>query len=121
MSNNNITRIKVTPDNLPEGKTNWEAVDALSDQELEQAALSDPDTPPTTPEALTHFQRAIDVKAIREKLALTQEDFAATFHLPLETARDWEQAKAQPDQAARTLLKVIAHNPEVVKDPLVVA
>ncbi len=121
MSDKNITHIKMTPDELPQGKTDWEAVDALSEQELERAARSDPDAPPTPPEALAHFQRVIDVQAIREKLALTQEEFAATFHLPLERVRDWEQAKAQPDQAARTLLKVIAHNPEAVKEALAAA
>jgi putative transcriptional regulator len=103
------------------GETNWEAVDALTDEELEQVALSDPDAPPTTPEALAHFQRAVDVKVIRERLGFTQEEFAVTFHLSLETLRDWEQAKSQPDQIARTLLKVIAHNPEAVKEALTVA
>lgn len=121
MSDNNIIRIKVTPDNLPEGETDWEAVDALSDEDLELAALSDPDALPTAPETLKRFQRAVDVKVIRERLGLTQEEFAATFHLSLTTLRDWEQGKSQPDQTARTLLRVIAHNPEAVKDALTAA
>lgn len=121
MSNSNITRVKVTIDNLPQGQTDWAVVDALSDEEVEQAALADPDAPPTPLEQLAHFQRAIDVKAIREKLSLTPEEFAATFHLSLTTLRAWEQGHSQPDPVARTLLRVIAHNPEAVKEALVVS
>jgi len=42
-------------DNLSAGQTDWDTVDALSDEDVEQAALSDPDAPPTPPEALAHF------------------------------------------------------------------
>jgi putative transcriptional regulator len=44
--------------------------------------------------------------------------FAATFGLSLSVVRDWEQGRFVPDQAARTLLKVIARNPEAVKEAL---
>ena len=54
-------------------------------------------------------------KAIRQRLGLTQEEYAQTYHLSLATLRDWEQARYQPDRAARTLLRVIAHSPEAVK------
>ncbi len=105
----------------PTGQTDWDAVDALSDEEIEQAALSDPDAPPTTPEALAHFQRAVDVKAIREKLSLTQAQFATTFHLSLATIQAWEQGQSLPDPVAWTLLRVIERNPEAVKDALAIA
>lgn len=49
-----------------------------------------------------------DIRVIRKKLRLTQQQFAATFHLSLAAMRDWEQTRYQPDQAARTLLRVIA-------------
>lgn len=49
---------------------------------------------------------------------LTQEAFARAFHIPIGTLRDWEQRRAEPDQAARNLLKVIAAAPETVKDAL---
>ncbi len=121
MSEKNITRVKLTIDDLPEGQTAWNAVDAMTDEEVEQTASSDPDAPPTPPEALAHFQRAIDVKAIREKLSLTQAEFAATFHLSLTTVQAWEQGNSHPDPVARTLLRVIDRNPEAVKDALAVA
>lgn len=106
---------------LTEGQTDWNAVDALSDEDIEQAALSDPDAPPTPPEALAQFQRAVDVKAIRGKLSLTQAEFAATFHLSLATIQAWEQGQSLPDPVARTLLRVIERNPGAVKDALAVA
>jgi transcriptional regulator with XRE-family HTH domain len=48
------------------------------------------------------------VRALRQKLNLTQEEFAKRFHLPLGTVRDWEQGAHRPDKAAQVLLTVIA-------------
>jgi len=41
-------------------------------------------------------------------LGHNQEDFAVRFHIAIGTLRDWEQGRAEPDQAARAYLKVIA-------------
>ena len=65
-----------------------------------------------------HVPEAIDVKAIRQKLRLTQEAFAQRFGFSPATVRDWEQRRRQPEQAARILLMVIAHNPEAVDQAL---
>ncbi|MFL5086462.1 MAG: helix-turn-helix domain-containing protein [Xanthobacteraceae bacterium] len=51
---------------------------------------------------------------MRKKLKLTQEQFAARFHLPLGTVRDWEQGAHHPDKAAQVLLTVIAKDPDAV-------
>jgi len=45
---------------------------------------------------------------------LSQEQFASRFGVPLGTLRDWEQGVSAPDTAARTLLRVIEHDPEAV-------
>jgi putative transcriptional regulator len=55
-----------------------------------------------------------DVRAIRTALGLSREAFATRFGLKATAVRDWEQGLRKPDPAARTLLKVIARNPEVV-------
>src|ERR1017187_5339425 len=52
---------------------------------------------------------------IRRALALTQEEFAVRYHIPLGTLRDWEQGRAEPDQATQAYLKVIAREPERVE------
>ena len=62
--------------------------------------------------------RDVDVKAIRGKLGLSQETFAARFGFSVGTVREWEQGRRRPEQAARTLLLVIAHKPEAVMEAL---
>ena len=56
----------------------------------------------------------IDVFAIRKQLGLSQQKFAKQFGLSPAMVRDWEQKRRNPDQAARTLLTVIARDPEAV-------
>jgi putative transcriptional regulator len=57
-----------------------------------------------------------DVRAIRERLNLTQETFAARFHLSLRTVQQWEQRRATPDMPARILLKAIEQAPDVIAE-----
>ena len=90
----------------------------MGDEEIDLTALSDPDNPPLTDGELKVFERIPDTKAIRKALRLTQHEFATTFQLSLATVRDWEQGRYQPDQAARTLLRVIARDPKAVKHAL---
>ena len=54
---------------------------------------------------------------IRRALGLAQEEFVAGFQIPVGTLREWEQGTAEPDQAARAYLKVIARDPEAVRRP----
>ena len=60
----------------------------------------------------------IDVVAIRKGLGLPQQKFAARFGLSAALVRDWEQKRRNPDQAARTLLTVIARDPKAVEKAL---
>jgi putative transcriptional regulator len=57
-------------------------------------------------------------KAIRRALGLTQEEFAARFHIPLGTLRDWEQQKSEPDHSARAYLRAIAGDAAAVQRAL---
>jgi putative transcriptional regulator len=103
---------------FPPDETDWAALHGMSEEEINAAALTDPDNPPRTPERSKHLKRVPQVKVIRRALHLTQEEFAQRFHIPLGTLRDWEQGKTQPDQAARAYLKVIARNPKGVLEAL---
>lgn len=67
---------------------------------------------------VVHTSKAVDVKAIRQTLGLSQEAFAERFGLSPAAIRDWEQHRRQPDPAARVLLMVIAHNPDAVVNAL---
>jgi putative transcriptional regulator len=112
MKKGSITKFKLNPKKPP--KRDWRAFDAMTEEERHQAALSDSDAPPATEAQLARARRVPTVRALRKKLNLTQEEFAARFHLPLGTIRDWEQGAHRPDKAAQVLLTVIARDPEAV-------
>ena len=112
MKKGSITRFKLDPKKPP--KTDWRAFDARSEEERHRAAVSDSDAPPATDAQLARARRVPSVRALRKKLNLTQEEFAARFHLPLGTVRDWEQGAHRPDKAAQVLLRVIARDPDAV-------
>ncbi len=97
-------------------KTDWAKFDALTDEEVEAAALSDPDNPPMTEQQLKDFRRVVDARRVRRKLGMTQEEFAETFEIPLGTLRDWEQKWTfiSQNRAAANYLRVIEQNPEAV-------
>jgi len=61
---------------------------------------------------------AIDVKAIREKLELSQDEFCRLYGFPLATLKNWEQGRRKPDLAARLLLGLIGTKPELVAEEL---
>lgn len=94
------------------GATDWARVRAMSDAEVRKAALADPDAQPLTKEQLSKMRRVSRVKALRERMGLTQREFAAAFHLPLTTLRDWEQRRSIPDAPARALLLAIERDPK---------
>lgn len=73
---------------------------SLTDEQGHAAALADKDNLPFTAVDLARLETVPDTRAIRENLGLTQREFAGRF---------------QPDQAARTLLRLIAREPELVE------
>ena len=99
-------------------KHDWQHFDAMTEAERHAAALSDPDAQPITPDNVGRMKRTPQVKVIRRALGLSQEEFAARFHIPLGRLRDWEQRRKEPDAAARAYLTVIARNPQAVSDAL---
>jgi putative transcriptional regulator len=88
---------------------------ALTDAQVMAAALADPDAQPIKPGDEKRLKRVAQAKVIRQALGMSQEQFATTFGIPLGTLRDWEQGRAEPDQAARSYLKVIARKPGIVQ------
>jgi putative transcriptional regulator len=97
-----------------EAGTDWAAVEALTDEEIEAAVADDPDAAPVPVYATPGLTYVPNVKRLRERLGLTQEAFAATYRIPVGTLRDWEQRRKFPDAPARAYLTVIASNPEAV-------
>ena len=115
------TIVQVLPDGSTkpfEDKTDWARLRAMTDEEVTAAAMADPDARPMTPEQLRSARRVPRTKTLRRALALTQEEFALRYHIPIGTLRDWEQGRCEPDQPSRAYLTVIAHDPEGVKRAL---
>ncbi len=86
----------------------------MSPEDVERAALADPDAQPLSAADLRRMKRTPQARIIRRALGLTQEEFAVRFRVPLGTLRDWEQGRAVPDQPTRAYLTLIAGDPEYV-------
>lgn len=56
----------------------------------------------------------VDVKALRERLGLTQREFAQRFCFSTRSIQNWEQGRRSPEGPARILLTVIDREPEAV-------
>ncbi len=65
-----------------------------------------------------HRPRPVDVKALRAKVGMTQQQFAARFGFSTATLRHWERGDRSPHGPALVLLNVIEHNPAAVIEAL---
>ncbi len=109
-----MTRIVLDPRNLPKGKTDWKAFRDMSDREVMEAARSDPDARPLSPMQIERLLPAVNVKALRKNLGMTQLEFCKTFKLSVGTVRDWEQRRFVPEGPTHVLLTIIDRNPDAV-------
>ncbi len=62
--------------------------------------------------------KAPDALAVRQKLKLSQAQFAGLIGISVRTLQNWEQGHRQPEGTARTLLRVAERHPEAVLDAL---
>src|SRR6202046_650777 len=83
----------------------------MTQRDILRAARDDRDAQPLTRNDLKRLKRTPQIKIIRRALGITQEEFAARYHIPLGTLRDWEQGRAEPDQPTRAYLTLIARDP----------
>ena len=60
----------------------------------------------------------LEVKKIRDKLHVSQPEFALMIGVSVATLRNWEQGRTVPEGAARALLKVAAKKPRAVLEAL---
>jgi putative transcriptional regulator len=84
----------------------------------EEAVRRGPGTPAPSAESSKRTRLAPHVATLRGALALTQEEFATRYQIPLDRLRDWEQERSKPDEPMRAYLVVIARHPEVVRRAL---
>jgi len=112
------TLVRVKPDGTEEIMPIPAPMRLMTEAEIEAAAWADPDARPFTPEEWAKVRRVPRIKTLRRALGLTQEEFAARYHILVGTLRDWEQGRSEPDQPARAYLHVIASDPEGVRRAL---
>lgn len=63
-------------------------------------------------------RKAVDVRKLRTRLGISQEDFAGRYGLDVATVRNWEQGRTKPDGPAAMLLQLIDRDPEKVVELL---
>jgi putative transcriptional regulator len=102
-------------------KVDWPRVDATRDEDIARQAAEDHDTAPifTAVELLAAGRRITadeveDVRALRTRLGLSQAAFATRFGFSVDAIRQYESRRRVPAGPVRTLLRVIAHEPDAV-------
>ncbi|OGT64702.1 MAG: hypothetical protein A3J38_01975 [Gammaproteobacteria bacterium RIFCSPHIGHO2_12_FULL_45_9] len=104
-------------------RTDWKKIKSMTEKEIMVAARADADAQPLTEGKLKKFKRVypakdIDVRMIRDRLHLSQEQFASYFGVSVRTIQEWEQHRRTPTATARNFLKVIQREPKAVQSAL---
>jgi len=55
-----------------------------------------------------------DPRAVRKRLGVTQERFAAMLCITVKTLRNWEQGRRDPSSPAMRLLQIADKHPEIL-------
>ncbi|MBB3960055.1 DNA-binding transcriptional regulator YiaG [Aureimonas phyllosphaerae] len=58
------------------------------------------------------------IRRVRNRLGLSQPEFARRFRVPVGTLRDWEQARTAPPDFALAYVRVIERHPEMVLEAI---
>lgn len=64
--------------------------------------------------AVIHEFTAVDVKDLRAKVGMSQNEFASAFGISVATLRHWERGDRTPQGPALVLLNVVAKEPQAV-------
>ena len=67
------------------------------------------------PSSLERYRFATtDVKTVRERFGMTQNQFAEFLMISVRTLQKWEQGERNPDGAAHALLRIMEREPDAV-------
>jgi len=64
--------------------------------------------------AIVHEFSPVDVKNIRAKIGMSQNEFASAFGISVSTLRHWERGDRTPHGPALVLLNVVSKEPNAV-------
>ena len=68
--------------------------------------------------AIVHEYSPVDVKRIRSKMGMSQNEFASVFGISVSTLRHWERGDRTPNGPALVLLNVVDKEPQAVINAL---
>lgn len=101
-----ITRktIESAPDK-GRGRIDDARVDTTGEAEIARQAATD--------DAEAVQDAAQFARQVRQRMGLSQAEFAQRIDVSLETIRNWEQGKRSPTGAAKALLRLLDHAPQL--------
>jgi len=87
-------------------RTNWKRFDTTTEAEIIRHAAED--------DTRAQEDAAAWARRVRQRVGLSQSEFARRIGVPVATVRNWEQGKRSPHGAARALLRVLDRIPKAV-------
>jgi putative transcriptional regulator len=87
------------------GRIDADRVDATGEAEIARQAAKD--------DAAAMQDAAQFARQVRQRLGLSQAEFAQRIDVSLETIRNWEQGKRSPTGAAKALLRLLNSAPQL--------
>jgi len=107
--------VTIDPNNPPKMTAEAKArLDAMTDEEIEANALSDPDNLPFTLEMEEHARVIHAVRRARKATSLSQSKFAERYGFNVRTLQGWESGRFKPDTATLNYLRLIENDPKQV-------
>lgn len=119
--------MSISLDEARAAKIDWDKVNATTEADIARHAREDDSQTPSEREWRRMIREgrvvlmppiSVNVRSIREKLHLSQSQFAARFGFTAGAVRQWEQGRRQPQGPARVLLTIIAREPGAVSRAL---
>jgi len=80
-------------------------LDATTEEDIRRYMIEDGEDPDE--EIPDTWELVVPPQRVREKLGMTQEEFAKALRIPVGTLRNWEQRRVGLDPAVRSLLAIV--------------
>ena len=103
-------------DDIRAAKRGRPPLQQATDEAIANAISADPDMAPEVT-----LDQIIAPKNLRRRLNMTQEQFAEAIGIPVATLRNWEQGRNSIDPAGKSLLILLARDPETALATLAAA
>lgn len=95
------------------GRVNRKKLASVSESDIKRFARQDDSETDDLGEP-RYVPPRTDVRALRERLGLSQAEFGRRYLLSVRTIQQWEQEQREPSEPARVLLFAIARDPAAV-------